>query len=138
MMRSVADWKAYPQGQAVACEPLLHLRTLQPGCVRDWKLSRQRPLEGLRVLDLTRVLAGPIATRFLAGCGAEASRIDPPWWDEPVVVIEVALGKRCARLDLRKPANRELFEQLLRDSDVLVHGYRPDALSRLGFNAELG
>jgi hypothetical protein len=135
-MRSVADWKAHPQGQAVACEPLLHLRTLQPGFARDWKKSRQRPLEGLRVLDLTRVLAGPIATRFLAGFGAEVLRIDPPWWDEPVVVLEVALGKRCARLDLRKPANRELFEQLLRDTDILVHGYRPGALSRLGLNAE--
>ena len=135
-MRSIAEWKVHPQGRAVAGEPLLHLRIEDTISRRDWKMSRQRPLKGLRVLDLTRVLAGPIATRFLAGLGAEVLRIDPPWWDEPVVVLEVALGKRCARIDLRQPSNRELFEQLLKDADVLIHGYRPDALARLGFDAE--
>jgi hypothetical protein len=135
-MRSVAEWKAHPQGQAVGSEPLLDHRILQSGCQYDWNGSRQRPLEGLRVLDLTRVLAGPVATRFLAGFGAEVLRIDPPWWDEPVVVLEVALGKRCARLNLRQSANRALFERLLQEADVLVHGYRPDALARLGFDAD--
>ena len=135
-MRSIAEWKVHPQGQAVGGEPLLHLRIGDTFSRRDWKMSRQRPLEGLRVLDLTRVLAGPIATRFLAGLGAEVLRIDPPWWDEPGVVLEVALGKRCARIDLRQTSNRELFEHLLKDADVLIHGYRPDALARLGFDAE--
>ena len=87
--------------------------------------------------DLTRVLAGPVATRFLAGFGAEVLRIDPPWWDEPAFVPEVALGKRCARLDLRAPDGREAFFGLLRGADVLVHGYRPDALARLGLGAEM-
>jgi CoA-transferase family III len=135
-MRSVAEWKAHPQGQAVGSEPLLDRRILQSGCRYDWNGSRQRPLEGLRVLDLTRVLAGPVATRFLSGFGAEVLRIDSPWWEEPVVVLEVALGKRCARLDLRQSANRALFEHLLQEADVLVHGYRPDALARLGFDAD--
>jgi CoA-transferase family III len=135
-MRSIAEWKIHPQGRAVAGEPLLHLRTEETISRRDWKMSRQRPLKGLRVLDLTRVLAGPVATRFLAGLGAEVLRIDPPWWDEPVVVLEVALGKRCAQIDLRQPSNRELFAQLLKDAEVLIHGYRPDALARLGFDAE--
>ena len=54
------------------------------------------------MLDLTRVLAGPVATRFLAGYGADVLRIDPPDWDEPAVEPEVTLGKRCARLDLRQ------------------------------------
>src|ERR1700751_232660 len=135
-MRSIAEWKVHPQGRAVAGEPLLHLRIEDTISRSDWKMSRQRPLKGLRVLDLTRVLAGTIATRFLAGLGAEVLRIDPPWWDEPVVVLEVALGKRCARIHPRQPSNRELFEQLLKDADVLIHGYRPDALARLGFEAE--
>src|SRR6516162_9568637 len=135
-MRSIEEWKVHPQGRAIAGEPLLHLRAENTISRRDWEISRQRPLKGLRVLDLTRVLAGPIATRFLAGLGAEVLRIDPPWWDEPVVVLEVALGKRCARIDLRQPSNRELFDQLLEDADVLIHGYRPDALARLGFDAE--
>ena len=79
---------------------------------------------------------GPVATRFLAGFGAEVLRIDPPSWDEPAVVPEVVLGKRCARLDLRTPDGRARFLGLLREADVLVHGYRPDALARLGLGVE--
>ena len=135
-MRSAAEWKAHPQGQAVTEEPLIYTRTLESGSRHDWKGSRQRPLEGLRVLDLTRVLAGPVATRFLAGLGAEVLRIDPPWWDEPVVVLEVALGKRCARLDLREPSSHDTLIKLLSQADILLHGYRPHALRRLGFDAE--
>jgi crotonobetainyl-CoA:carnitine CoA-transferase CaiB-like acyl-CoA transferase len=128
--------EAHPQGEAVTRELLLdnRIRELRPD--HDWKASRRRPLEGLRVLDLTRVLAGPVATRFLAGFGAEVLRIDPPWWDEPAVVLEAALGKRCARMDLRKRSSHETFTHLLREADVLVHGYRPDALALLGFDAD--
>jgi CoA-transferase family III len=135
-MRSIAEWKTHPQGSAVAGEPLFYIRKQDSGSARNWDGPPHRPLAGLRILDLTRVLSGPIATRFLAGFGAEVLRIDPPWWDEPIVALEVALGKRCARLDLRAPSNRELFTQLLSEADVLIHGYRPDALARLGFDAE--
>jgi crotonobetainyl-CoA:carnitine CoA-transferase CaiB-like acyl-CoA transferase len=90
----------------------------------------------VRVLDLTRVLAGPVATRFLAGYGADVLRIDAPDWNEPGVIPEVTPGKRCARLDLHQAADRAVFEQLLAQADVLVHGYRPDALGRLGFGAQ--
>jgi crotonobetainyl-CoA:carnitine CoA-transferase CaiB-like acyl-CoA transferase len=86
----------------------------------------------LRVLDLTRVPRRPVATRFLAAFGADVLRIDPPDWDEPGVIPEVTLGKRCARLDLRQPAARSTFTDLLRNADVLVHGYRRDALENLG------
>ncbi len=92
-----------------------------------------RPLAGLRVLDLTRVLAGPVSTRFLAGFGAEVLRIDPPDWDEPA---------RGARRDpgqaLRPPGpaprrrTAPRLERLLARADVLVHGYRPGALEGLG------
>jgi crotonobetainyl-CoA:carnitine CoA-transferase CaiB-like acyl-CoA transferase len=92
-------------------------------------------LQGIRVLDLTRVLAGPVATRFLAGFGADVLRIDPPDWDELGVVPDVVLGKRCARLNLRLPNHRAVWEGLLRQSDVLVHGYRPGALDGLGLDA---
>jgi crotonobetainyl-CoA:carnitine CoA-transferase CaiB-like acyl-CoA transferase len=135
-MRSIAEWKEHPNGRAVAAEPVLHVCKRESGPQRDWKAPRDRPLRGLRILDLTRVLAGSVATRFLAGLGAEVLRIDPPWWDEPFVVLEVALGKRCARLDLRQPSERRLFERLLGEADVFVHGYRPDALARLGFDSE--
>ncbi len=81
------------------------------------------------------MLAGPIATRFLAGYGAEVLRIDPPGWDEPGVIPEVTLGKRCARLDLTQREGRTVFESLLAKADVLVHGYRPSALDRLGYDS---
>jgi crotonobetainyl-CoA:carnitine CoA-transferase CaiB-like acyl-CoA transferase len=64
-------------------------------------------------------------------------RIDPPSWNEPGVIPEVSLGKRCARLDLTQAADRAVFEGLLAEADVLVHGYRPDALERLGFGEQM-
>jgi crotonobetainyl-CoA:carnitine CoA-transferase CaiB-like acyl-CoA transferase len=64
-------------------------------------------------------------------------RIDPPTWDEPGVVPDVTLGKRCARLDLRDAHGRTTFLDLLRRADVLVHGYRSDALENLGLDARL-
>jgi crotonobetainyl-CoA:carnitine CoA-transferase CaiB-like acyl-CoA transferase len=76
-----------------------------------------------------------VATRFLAGYGADVLRIDPPGWEEDAVAPEVTLGKRCARLDLRTAEGRGTFRQLLSKTDVLVHGYRKDALDRIGFDA---
>ncbi len=131
-MYTIEEWAEHPQGRAVAAEPLIWRETTS-GPMPDWDIPRDRPLSGLRVLDLTRVLAGPVATRFLAGLGAQVLRIDPPDWDEPGVVPEVLLGKRAARLDLRSAEGRSRFMGLLRDADVLVHGYRSDALEGLGF-----
>ena len=134
-MRSIAEWERHAQGRAVAAEPLVHMAATEPAARPMCSLSPERPLRGMRVLDLTRVLAGPIATRFLAGYGAEVLRIDPPDWDEPGVVPEVTLGKRCARLDLRESRGRARFEALLSAADVLLHGYRPGALARLGLDS---
>ena len=134
-MRSVTEWQTHPQGVALAAEPLARLTVTDPGPTPNWKLEPARPLAGIRVLDLTRVLAGPIASRFLAGYGANVLRIDPPDWNEPSVVPEVTLGKRCARLDLRLANDRTRFHALLASADVLLHGYRADALERLGFDA---
>ncbi|WCN00372.1 CoA transferase [Acidovorax sp. GBBC 1281] len=131
-MRSLDEWSSHPQGRAVQAEPLLHMAFGVEGPERAWVGTAQRPLHGVRVLDLTRILAGPVATRFLAGFGAEVLRIDPPGWEEPGTVPEVVLSKRCARLDLRQAADRAVFEHLLRQADVLVHGLRPEALERLG------
>ncbi len=137
VMRSVDAWERHPQGRAVRAEPLV-MREVRTGrSFLEWRPTRERPLAGLKVLDLTRVLAGPVATRFLAGYGADVLRVDPPGWDEPGVVPEVTLGKRCARLNLTAAADRETFEQLLADADVLVHGYRPGALDRLGLGPDV-
>ena len=133
-MRPRIDWAAHPQGAAVGAEPLVHWDDHGPCAPRPLQ-GRDRPLAGVRVLDLTRVLAGPVATRFLAGFGAEVLRIDPPDWDEPAVTPDVTLGKRCAGLDLRDAADRATFDRLLASADILVHGYRPGALDGLGYGA---
>ncbi|MDF2116254.1 CoA transferase [Roseiarcaceae bacterium H3SJ34-1] len=133
-MRSVDDWLAHPQGQAVAAEPLVQANVLDAISASAWVPQPQRPLKGLRVLDLTRVLAGPVGSRFLAGYGADVLRVDPLDWDEPGVIPEVTLGKHCARLDLRSADGRRMFEELLSQADVLLHGYRPGALDGLGYD----
>lgn len=129
-MRSLADWANHAQGRAVEAEPLI-----------NWQVADTAPgeaffsLTDVRVLDLTRVLAGPVATRFLAGFGANVLRIDPPNWSEPGIEPEVTVGKRRAGLDLRRATDRARFEALLANADVLIHGYRPGALDGLGLNA---
>ena len=132
-MRSLDAWRRHPQGRSVAGEPLLRMERTSGAPTRDPTVGGpERPLAGVRVLDLTRVLAGPVATRLLAGWGAEVLRIDPPDWDEPSIVPEVTLGKRCARLDLRSVSGKERLLDLLGSADVLVHGYRSDALEGIG------
>ena len=131
-MRTVAEWGAHPQGRAVFAEPLIAMEKVG-AAPSGWRPMAARPLAGVKVLDLTRVLAGPVATRFLAGYGADVLRIDPPDWDEPAIEPEVTLGKRCARLDLRQPPDRARFERLISEADLFIHGYRPEALGALGY-----
>ena len=136
MMRNRVDWTHHPQGNSVANEAVLHMQQTSPGGQPSWTIPRERPLQGVRILDLTRVLAGPAATRFLAGFGADVLRIDPPEWDEPGIAPEMTLGKTCARLDLRSLDGRNQVRELLSTTDVFVHGYRADALDRMGFDPE--
>jgi crotonobetainyl-CoA:carnitine CoA-transferase CaiB-like acyl-CoA transferase len=136
-MRSLVEWEQHPQGLAVRSEPLIAWHASADRRPEGWRPEAKQPLKGIRVLDLTRVLAGPVATRFLAGFGAEVLRIDPPDWDEPGVIPEVTLGKRCARLDLKSTEGVTQLKQLLESADVLVHGYRADALERLGLGADV-
>lgn len=135
IMRSRAQWAEHPQGMAVPAEPLVALDLAEGGPAPLWPLAAERPLAGLRVLDLTRILAGPVASRFLAGLGADVLRIDPPDWDEPSAAPDMTLGKQCARLDLKDEAGLAALERLLAQSDIFVHGYRSDALDRLGLTA---
>jgi hypothetical protein len=135
-MRTVAAWDEHPQGRAVGSEALMHVERFDTDTDARAIGNPARPLAGVRVLDLTRVLAGPVATRFLAGLGADVLRIDPPGWDEPAIIPEVTLGKRCARIDASTREGREQVAQLMCDADVIVHGYRPDALTGLGLDAE--
>lgn len=133
-LRTAEAWALHPQGAAVAAEPLV-AQSLHDAPAWAWRPERGRPLHGVRVLDLTRVLAGPVASRFLAGYGAEVLRIDPPWWTEPAIEPEMTLGKRCARLDARDPAGHKRLAALLATADVVLHGYRPGALDGLNLGA---
>lgn len=136
VMHDVEEWAHHPQGAAVAAESLVHRQTF-PNHENRWAGGTpDRPLAGLKVLDLTRVLAGPVAGRFLAAYGAQVLRIDPPDWDEPNVAPDVTLGKRCTRLDIKTPEGRATFEKLLGEADVMLHGYRRDALERLGYGPD--
>jgi crotonobetainyl-CoA:carnitine CoA-transferase CaiB-like acyl-CoA transferase len=128
-------WQEHAQGRAVAGLPLVDSRPTGPAEVSPtWRPRPERPLAGLRVLDLTRVLAGPAATRLLAGLGADVLRIDPPSWDEPALVPEMTLGKCPARLDAGSPQGRSRLRALVASADVLVHGYRAGALEHLGLS----
>jgi crotonobetainyl-CoA:carnitine CoA-transferase CaiB-like acyl-CoA transferase len=135
VMLTPDEWRNSAQGIAVATEPLIAWRDLGPSPDRQHSGTTSRPLAGVRVLDLTRVLAGPVATRFLALLGADVLRIDPPGWDESIIP-EVTLGKRTTRLDLTLNVDRASFTELLATTDVIVHGYRPGALERLGFGEQ--
>jgi hypothetical protein len=94
-----------------------------------------RPLDGIRVLDLTRVIAGPVATRTLALLGADVLRIDPPAPPEiPWQHLDGGAGKRSAILDLRDAHDAGRFDALLAEADAIVLGYRPSSLERLGLD----
>jgi crotonobetainyl-CoA:carnitine CoA-transferase CaiB-like acyl-CoA transferase len=135
-VRTPAEWAEHPQGRAVAALPLATWRTAGQGA---WRPAPAPALQGVRVLDLTRVLAGPVATRTLAAWGADVLRIDSPRLPEiPAQALDMLSGKRSALLDLAVGADRERFTELLAAADVLVHGYRPGALDRYGLSgAEL-
>lgn len=133
-MMSLDQWNAHPQGAAVSLEPLIAWQPRGVFAPRILAGREARPLTGVRVLDCTRVLAGPVCTRLLAGYGAEVLRIDPPGWAEANIEAEVTLGKRLGTLDLRNAQQLARFKRLLAEADVLVHGYRPGALAGLGLD----
>lgn len=97
--------------------------------------SQAAPLRGIRVLDLTRVIAGPVATRTLALLGADVLRIDPPAMPElSWQHLDTGHGKRSTLLDLASDAELSTFERLLESADVVVTGYRASALTELGLD----
>jgi crotonobetainyl-CoA:carnitine CoA-transferase CaiB-like acyl-CoA transferase len=99
----------------------------------------EAPLAGVRVLDLTRVIAGPVATRTLALLGADVLRVDPP---DPAEIgwqhLDTGQGKRSVVLDLRDDRDRRTAQDLLDAADVLVTGYRPGAIEALGLRVPSG
>lgn len=160
-LRRPGEWRAHEQARVVAKAPLVGMvrlpgeagpETLAGGRVRQAAVSpgrlsgaagegegpgSARLLEGVRVLDLTRVIAGPVAARTLAAYGADVLRVGAEHLPEvPGLVISTAFGKRSCHLDLRTRDGVAALRDLVRGADVVVQGYRPGALARLGFGAE--
>ncbi|WP_371525101.1 CoA transferase [Streptomyces sp. NBC_01283] len=134
--RGPEAWAKSEQGVMAAGQPLL--TTARIDDAPDRLLANAAlPCAGLRVLDLTRVLAGPVATRTIALLGADVLRIDAPQLPESQEAHnDTGMGKRSTTLDLRQAADRRLFEELLDAADVVVTGYRPGALERFGLTPE--
>lgn len=93
-----------------------------------------KPLEGIKVLELCRIIAGPTITRILGEYGADVLKITSPnLSDVPFFQVDGNMGKHAADLDLKTPQDRAVFDKLLAEADVLVDGYRPGALEKLGY-----
>jgi crotonobetainyl-CoA:carnitine CoA-transferase CaiB-like acyl-CoA transferase len=139
-VRTAPEWRSHPQAAAVDRSPLVRWRPIGDAAARRLERAPTAPvlpMAGLRVLDLTRVIAGPVATRTLALLGADVLRIDSPRLPEiEWQYVDTGMGKRSTLLDLAESADRETFEALLSSADVVVTGYRPGALSSYGLDPE--
>jgi crotonobetainyl-CoA:carnitine CoA-transferase CaiB-like acyl-CoA transferase len=135
-MRTFAQWDAHPQGHAISRMPVLSIERIGDAPAPEWPKG-ERPLAGVRVLDLTRIIAGPVCGLTLAAHGADVMLVTSPSLPFSVpLVIDTGRGKLSTRIDLREEAGRRSFAALLHDADVLVQGYRPGALAGLGFGPQ--
>jgi crotonobetainyl-CoA:carnitine CoA-transferase CaiB-like acyl-CoA transferase len=132
-LRSFADWEHHPQAAAVAAEPLVALRRIGEAPPRAPAAGGSAPLAGLRVLDLTRILAGPVAGRLLAQWGADVLMVNGPGRPNIAAIADLSRGKRSALLDLDLADGRERLRALAASGHVFLQGYRPGALAAHGF-----
>ncbi len=139
--RTAAEWQAHPQRAALAeCEvvdiekiddaPPLLLPALESTAAKA-----SQPLCGLRVLELTRILAGPVAGRTLAAYGADVLLLNSPHLPNIDAIIDTSRGKLSAHADLRKASDRAAFDEVLAQAHVFMQGYRPGSLAALGYDA---
>ena len=134
--RTKAEWRAGGQHAATAAAPLVAAVPI-PGTAAPLTEPGRLPASGVRVLDLTRVIAGPVGTRMLGALGADVLRIDDPHRPElPSQAVEGVIGKASSTVDGRTEYGREALHRLVDHADVVVTGYRPGALRRLGLEPE--
>ena len=152
LIRSPEQWAALPQAAALAALPLFEIERIGAGglgCESDappMPIGRTahgsgamatRPLEGVRVLDLSRIIAGPVAGRTLAQHGADVLLVNGPHLPNIApLVIDNGRGKRSALLDLRREDERATLRALASEADVFLQAYRPGALDARGFSPE--
>src|SRR6266702_4038281 len=136
MMRSHQEWSASPHARALAELPLVGIEKIGEAAPKPWSKG-DRPLAGVRVLDLSRVIAGPVAGRTLAVHGADVLLISGP--DLPAIpwlTIDTGRGKLTSFLELKSEQGREMFRALLAEADIFSQGYRPQAIGSLGFSPQ--
>lgn len=135
-MRTFAEWDAHPQGQAIARLPLMSVERIGDAPAPH-RPQGDRPLAGVKVLDLTRIIAGPIGTLTLAAHGADVMLVTSPALPSVApLVIDTGRGKLSTHIDLHDTTGRTAFEALLREADIVVQGYRPGGLAALGYGPE--
>ncbi len=136
MVRSPAEWRAHPQARAVARLPLFEVIKIGDSAPEPLPQG-DRPLSGVRVLDMTRVLAGPTGARTLAEHGADVLHLTAPHLPaQPDVDVDTGHGKLAAQLDLRDAPARERLLSLIREGDVFFQSYRPGTLAGRGLDPE--
>ena len=136
--RGFEQWDAHPQGMALAQQPLLVWEKIGAAAPQPLPLLAPdaRPLAGIRVLDLTRILAGPVGGRTLAAHGADVMLVNSPNLPNIESIIETSRGKLSTHLDLTSEAGRASLRSLLSEAHVMVQGYRPGGLAARGFGPE--
>lgn len=136
MTRSPEEWAAHGQGRAVAALPLFEVIRIGDAAPRPLETGR-RPLAGIKVLDLTRIIAGPVCGRTLAAHGADVLQVSSPKLPSaPLLVMDTGRGKRATFVDLTETGGRATLERLAAGADVFVQGYRPGAIASKGFDPE--
>jgi len=136
MVRSMAEWAEHPQGKAIAALPVMEIVKIDDAPVEKLPPG-DRPLSGIRVLDLTRVLAGPTCARTLAEHGADVLKITGAHLPNiGYQEFDTGHGKLSAHLDLRQPKDLEILKGLVRETDVFSQGYRPGTLGGRGLSPE--
>jgi crotonobetainyl-CoA:carnitine CoA-transferase CaiB-like acyl-CoA transferase len=141
MMRSHEEWSASPHARALAELPLVGIEKIGEAAPKPWpeiwSKGGDRPLAGLRVLDLSRVIAGPVAGRTLAVHGADVLLISGPELPAiPWLTIDTGRGKLTSFIELKSEQGREVFRGLLAQADIISQGYRPTSIAALGFSPQ--
>ena len=136
MMRSHEEWSELPAAKALAPLPVLTIEKIGEAAPKPWPRGN-RPLAGLRVLDLSRVIAGPVAGRTLAAHGADVMLISGPVLPAiPWLTIDTGRGKLTSFVDLKSEQGRAQLRDLLTEADIFSQSYRPLALAHLGFSPQ--
>ncbi len=135
-MRSHDQWSATPHASALAGLPLISMTKIGEAAPKPWPKG-DRPLAGIRVLDLSRVIAGPVAGRTLAAHGADVLLISGPELPAiPWLTIDTGRGKLTSFVGLKTGQGRDTLRDLLAEADIFSQGYRPSAIAGLGFSPE--